>query len=44
MQPTFHEPMTTRMSSKGQVVIPRNAREALGVHDGTMFSVHVEKD
>ncbi len=44
MQHTPHEPMTTRMSTKGQVVIPRAAREMLGVRDGTQFSIHVEVD
>ncbi len=36
--------MITRMSTKGQVVIPRKAREALGVEDGTAFSIRIEGD
>ena len=42
MQHTPYEPMTTRMSTKGQVVIPRAAREMLGVGDGTQFSIRIE--
>jgi AbrB family looped-hinge helix DNA binding protein len=30
---------TTRMSSKGQVVIPEEIREKLGLHAGTQFAV-----
>lgn len=30
---------TTRMSSKGQVVIPEEIREKLGLHPGTQFAV-----
>lgn len=36
--------MTTRMSTKGQIVIPRAARELLGVTDGTKFSIRIEGD
>lgn len=42
MQPPFPESMTTRMSTKGQVVIPRNACEALGVRAGTQFFIQIE--
>lgn len=34
--------MTTRMSSKGQIVIPRKACDALGVHTGTEFIISIE--
>lgn len=30
---------TTRMSSKGQVVIPEEIREKMGLHPGTQFAV-----
>ncbi len=30
---------TTRMSSKGQVVIPESIREKLGLHEGAQFVV-----
>ncbi|MBU2638120.1 MAG: AbrB/MazE/SpoVT family DNA-binding domain-containing protein [Nanoarchaeota archaeon] len=30
---------TTRMSSKGQVVIPQDIRQTIGAEEGTMFSV-----
>ncbi len=35
---------TIRMSSKGQVVIPQDIREELGVHEGTVFAVIGSKD
>jgi AbrB family looped-hinge helix DNA binding protein len=31
--------LTTRMSSKGQVVIPEEIREKLGLRPGTQFTV-----
>lgn len=34
--------MVTRMSSKGQIVIPRAAREAADLHEGTELLVRVE--
>ncbi len=33
------KPATTKMSSKGQVVIPENVRSALGIEAGTQFVV-----
>ena len=30
---------TTRMSSKGQVVVPEEIRKKLGLHPGTQFAV-----
>ncbi len=35
---------TTRMSSKGQVVIPENIRKQLNLKSGTQFIVLGEKD
>jgi AbrB family looped-hinge helix DNA binding protein len=35
---------TTRMSSKGQVVIPENIRNKLGLRAGSQFIVVGEKD
>lgn len=35
---------TTRMSSKGQVVIPESIRESLGLTAGTQFIVVAEDD
>jgi len=35
---------TTRMSSKGQVVIPEKIREQLGLRSGTQFVVLAERD
>ncbi len=35
---------TTRMSSKGQVVIPEEIREQLGLRSGTQFVVLGERD
>ena len=30
---------TTKMSSKGQIVIPRNIRESLQAQEGTIFAI-----
>lgn len=35
---------TTKMSSKGQIVIPRNARDEIKADEGTIFSVMANKD
>jgi len=35
---------TTRLSSKGQVVIPEEIRERLGLKEGTQFVVVGERD
>ena len=35
---------TTKMSSKGQVVIPEDIRERMGLHSGDQFLVLAEKD
>ena len=37
-------PATTRMSSRGQVVIPEEIRQRLGVAPGTQFLVLGDKD
>ena len=38
------EPATTRMSSRGQVVIPESIRKRLGLRPGVQFVVVGEKD
>ena len=38
------EPATTKMSSKGQVVIPGEIRKRLGLEAGSRFVVVAEKD
>ena len=35
---------TTKMSSKGQVVIPEDIREKMGLHSGSQFVVLADKD
>ena len=35
---------TTKMSSKGQVVIPEDIRDKMGLHSGDQFLVFAEKD
>ena len=35
---------TTKMSSKGQIVIPQDLREELNIVEGTMFAVVGNKD
>lgn len=35
---------TTKMSSKGQVVIPEDIRNKMGLHSGDQFLVLAEKD
>lgn len=36
--------MLTRLSSKGQLVIPSAVRKALGLRAGTQFYIRVEED
>ena len=38
------KPSTTKMSSKGQVVIPEEIRERLGLQPGTQFVVVGDRD
>jgi AbrB family looped-hinge helix DNA binding protein len=38
------EPATTKMSSKGQVVIPEDIRKRLGLEAGSQFVVVASKD
>lgn len=40
----MQDPATTRMSSKGQVVIPEEVRNRLGLKTGTKFVVVTEGD
>ena len=40
----MNKPATTRMSSRGQVVIPEEIRERLGLKPGDQFVVLGEKD
>ncbi len=35
---------TTKLSSKGQVVIPEDIRDKMGLHSGDQFLVLAEKD
>ncbi|MBY0377807.1 MAG: AbrB/MazE/SpoVT family DNA-binding domain-containing protein [Gammaproteobacteria bacterium] len=35
---------TTKMSSKGQVVIPEGVRQELGLESGSQFMIMAEKD
>jgi len=35
---------TTKLSSKGQVVIPEEIRDQMGLHSGDQFLVVAEKD
>lgn len=35
---------TTKLSSKGQIVIPEDIREKMGLHTGDQFVVVAEKD
>ena len=35
---------TIKMSSKGQIVIPQNIREAIGAEEGTVFAVTNAED
>ena len=39
-----HNPIPIRMSSKGQIVIPRAAREVHGVGEGTPMDLVIEAD
>ena len=34
----------TRMSSKGQIVIPRKLREKIGAEEGSLFALASDKD
>lgn len=36
--------MLTRMSSKGQMVIPKQLRELLGISEGDVFAMYGEDD
>lgn len=36
--------MLAKLSSKGQLVIPKSIREALGLRCGTQFRVQVDRD
>jgi len=36
--------LATKISSKGQIVIPKAVRERLKIDSGTYFSVRVEKE
>lgn len=36
--------MITRLSSKGQIVLPKDLREALGLKSGEMFAMFGEND
>ena len=38
------EVMITRLSSKGQIVLPKDLREALGLKSGEMFAMYGEDD
>ncbi len=38
------EVLTTRLSSKGQVVLPGPLRESLGLHTGEVFAIFGEDD
>ncbi|WP_238331559.1 AbrB/MazE/SpoVT family DNA-binding domain-containing protein [Furfurilactobacillus milii] len=38
------EPLTTRLSSKGQVVIPAEVRKQLGLSAGDQLSVDIDKN
>ncbi len=34
----------TKMSSKGQIIVPKSVRELLGLHEGELFALFGEKD
>jgi len=36
--------LATKISSKGQIVVPKEVREKLKIRPGTFFNVHLEKD
>jgi AbrB family looped-hinge helix DNA binding protein len=36
--------LTTKISSKGQIVIPKAVRERLKIGSGTFFNIRLEKD
>ena len=40
----MRSPFTTRISSRGQVVIPEPIRKALAIEDGTSFLVLAQND
>ena len=36
--------LATKISSKGQIVVPKEVREKLKIRPGTFFNVYLEKD
>jgi AbrB family looped-hinge helix DNA binding protein len=36
--------LTAKLSSKGQIVIPREVRERLNISSGTFFNIRLEKE
>lgn len=44
MKRAFNIPELTRASSKGQIVIPRDIREKLGIREGSIFAISARKN